>query len=167
MTDLLPCPACRRHVVIGAGGAPCPFCGVAQPGRAPHAPFAGAFVRIAVFGAAALGAPACWTNNPPVPRAHESAPAEGDGAIEGVLTSSSTGAPVAHHRVSLQATGQEVRHAVTDDEGRYRFAKLPPGDYVLTFAPPHHRTANMTTVQVKQGETQRVSWAVLDATSTP
>jgi hypothetical protein len=156
MRGLFPCVSCRRHVADEV----CPFCGAAQPARAPHAPFAGALTRAAIFGAA-LAAPGCWTGAAPAstpPEVASSAP----GAIEGVLTSSESGDPVANQRITLRSTGAPDRHATTDRDGRYRFDKVAPGNYVLVFLPPQTRgPSNMTTVQLGAGETQRVNWAAL------
>jgi hypothetical protein len=158
MADLYPCEGCRRHV---ADQASCPFCGHSQPVRAPHPPFAGAFTRAAIFGAA-LAAPACWTGSTATTTTAVPDVSTAPGTIEGLLTSSDSGEPLANHRITLRADKVPDRHATTDGAGRYRFAKVPPGNYVLVFLPPRPRgPSNMTTVQLGPGETQRVNWAAM------
>jgi protocatechuate 3,4-dioxygenase beta subunit len=57
------------------------------------------------------------------------------GALTGTVTDP-TGAVVQHAHVALRNTGtDETRIAATDEEGAYRFALLPPGDYELKARP--------------------------------
>jgi hypothetical protein len=58
MSDLEPCPACRRHVRVDESA--CPFCGGALEASAPRSLAAGRLTRAAVFAGAALaGATGC------------------------------------------------------------------------------------------------------------
>ncbi len=66
MTDLRPCPACRRHVAIAAPA--CPFCAVElAPSEAPHMTL-GRLSRAAVFAGATL-ATACGGKTKPADHA--------------------------------------------------------------------------------------------------
>jgi protocatechuate 3,4-dioxygenase beta subunit len=57
----------------------------------------------------------------------------GTAVVSGRVTAASSGAPLRHALVMLNATDQAVRRSTTADaEGRYRFADLPPGRYILT-----------------------------------
>jgi len=52
MTDLAPCPACRRHARIDE--TTCPFCAAALPPGQPRVVGRGGLARAAVFAGAAL-----------------------------------------------------------------------------------------------------------------
>jgi protocatechuate 3,4-dioxygenase beta subunit len=57
----------------------------------------------------------------------------GAAVISGRVTVASAGTPLRHAQVMLNASEQSVwRSTTTDAEGRYRFADLPAGRYVLT-----------------------------------
>jgi TonB-dependent receptor len=57
----------------------------------------------------------------------EAQPAEaaGTGGVEGVVYNSTNGVPVGRAKVGVRGSPQEV---LTDDEGRYQFARLPSGE---------------------------------------
>ena len=61
MTELDPCPSCRRHVAVVE--AACPFCGLVLAARTAQPLAANRLARAAIFvaGAALAG---CWTNKP-------------------------------------------------------------------------------------------------------
>lgn len=52
MSDLEPCPSCRRHVRLSESA--CPFCGAAIEASAPRSLAGGRLTRAAVFAGAAL-----------------------------------------------------------------------------------------------------------------
>jgi hypothetical protein len=57
----------------------------------------------------------------------------GTGVVSGRVTVASSGAPLRHAQVMLNATDAPVRRTTTTDgEGRYRIAALPAGRYFLT-----------------------------------
>jgi protocatechuate 3,4-dioxygenase beta subunit len=57
----------------------------------------------------------------------------GTAVVSGRVTAASSGTPLRHAQVALNATDQPVRRTTTSDaEGRYRFAEIPAGRYVLT-----------------------------------
>lgn len=58
-------------------------------------------------------------------------PAVGEGAITGTILWDSSGAPAIERAVDLNDT---LCIAITDSLGRFQFAGLPPGDYVVTVA---------------------------------
>ena len=63
MSDLAPCPACRRHVRIDEPA--CPFCSAALPAASPRTPGVGRFTRAAVFAGAIAGTAACGGKSKP------------------------------------------------------------------------------------------------------
>jgi hypothetical protein len=61
----------------------------------------------------------------------------GTAVVSGRVTAASSGTPLRHAQVMLNAGDQPVRRATTTDaEGRYRFADLPAGRYFLTVNKP-------------------------------
>lgn len=59
------------------------------------------------------------------------AQAQVSGQVTGVVVTEGTSAPVAGAPV-LIVSGSDSRSTITDDRGRFRFAKLPPGTYQVS-----------------------------------
>ena len=79
MTELVPCPACKRHV--GACEVACPFCTRAlPPARPQHAVVLGRVSRAAIFSAALA---ACSDDKPKQPA--PAPPAQGGDDLEKLL----------------------------------------------------------------------------------
>ena len=53
------------------------------------------------------------------------------GAIQGTVTDSSSGSPLAG--VTIVVTGATAQNAITEEDGSYRITDLVPGDYLVTF----------------------------------
>ncbi|HUS30591.1 MAG TPA: carboxypeptidase-like regulatory domain-containing protein [Kofleriaceae bacterium] len=149
--QLVACTKCNRHIRITA--THCPFC------SAPHTRIArslldagGRLSRAAVF----AGAAACYTSSPqqvqgppPPPPPDDtvqqapppddstfSQPPPGDrqpyslGRIEGTVSARGPGLNIGGIRVFVH--GQNLNQDTTTDEGgRFRFEKLPPGTYTI------------------------------------
>ena len=79
----------------------------------------------------------------------QSAPPAETGRVEGVVTDVETGAPVVGAGVVIPALGIG---AVTDREGRYAIADVPPGDHaVRAGAYTYHMTDYAVTVPTEGG----------------
>ncbi len=74
MSDLEPCPACRRHVRTDE--AACPFCAAALPAHPPRRFLPGPFTRAAVFAGASLATTACGGKTKPADAPLENAAAD-------------------------------------------------------------------------------------------
>jgi len=63
----------------------------------------------------------------------QTTPATGTGIISGVVTTGSTGTPVRRARVTLSGTElRGGRSTITNDQGQFSFAALPPGRFTMT-----------------------------------
>jgi hypothetical protein len=81
---------------------------------------------------AALALPQGQTRDPKAPPAQAAQPA-GKGAIAGTVVSADRGQAVRRARVVLNGGTPKVTRAVqTDDQGAFRFADLPSGQFTLT-----------------------------------
>ncbi len=77
-----------------------------------------------------------------------------DGEIRGTVYRQETGDPLANATVRLVETG---RHALTDENGEFRFDNLPPGDYTLTVIAVGYRLLEENMVATaKSAETTEV-----------
>lgn len=110
MTDLAPCPACKRHVRIGV--ASCPFCAAALPVLRARNFAPGALTRAAIFTAALAG---CQSkSNAPNPTAGSAAAGS---AVQQVADDAAP-APVADAAEAMgSASGSAGSAAVADDAG--------------------------------------------------
>ncbi len=75
MSDLAPCPACRRHVRVDESA--CPFCASALPAVPPRVLTPGRLTRAAVFAGAIAGTAACGGKTKPVDNTVENAAVDG------------------------------------------------------------------------------------------
>ena len=75
------------------------------------------------------------------------------GSLQGYVTDSATGAPIAGARVVLSGGAWTV----TDATGFYRFNNLPGGFYDLTVSQYFYQSATVTTVLVNEGSTATVN----------
>lgn len=80
----------------------------------------------------------------------------GTAVIEGRITFAGSGAPMHGATVLLSPGGRIVE---SDDEGRYRFTDVPPGEYVL-LAHVHALVDERKTVRVAAGETAQADFAL-------
>src|SRR5262245_36530685 len=77
----------------------------------------------------------------------------GTGAITGRVTDS-TGAVIPGVTVTLTSTDtNQTRTAISDENGSYRFALLPPGTYAARFSIPGFKTSEVSLVTVRVTET--------------
>ncbi len=92
---------------------------------------------------------------PPQPQA------SGTGAISGVVVSTgSSPQPIRRAVVKLSASGNVNRAAITDDNGQFNFALLPPGTFSLSVSKPAYVTTTFgqkgsgagTPIVLKEGE---------------
>ena len=175
--DLVPCVRCRRHVI--ATSDRCPFC---------DAPGSGVFARVIDRGgrlsraAVFAGLAACYTSAPapketapppPPPPPNDtvveqqqfSDPPPGPtdtGGIEGSVIDASSNAPHSHAVVWLQGPdGQQQGRA--DANGKFRFDKLAPGNYVVWTNQPGGNPRQQpprVTVTVTAGQSANANLAV-------
>jgi hypothetical protein len=172
MSELVPCPTCRRHC---RGDAPCPFCGAALPPTAARSPGAasGRLSRAAIFAGAAFVAPACGSASSH-PASAESTPSNtvtdsrgSTGRLSGTVTNMRTRLPAPGEAIWIRTAPSEhpskhpfERSVTTNDDGTYVFDDLPPGEYVVVFPTMRRRDDDNdrgTRVTIKRGEA-----AVLD-----
>jgi len=125
---LTPCPACARHVREQT----CPFCGADVPPPALRPRFVGPVTRAAIFSVAVAG---CWTGPTAEPatttttetHTETEAPPAVTGAIDGTVTDSATGQPVAGASVRLD----NKLVTTTDYNGHYKFAGVAAGSHTI------------------------------------
>ncbi|HYR84906.1 MAG TPA: carboxypeptidase-like regulatory domain-containing protein, partial [Terriglobia bacterium] len=78
----------------------------------------------------------------------------GTGALTGTVTDA-TGAIIPGVTVTLTSTDtNQTRSTITSEDGRYRFALLPPGAYGARFTIPGFKTSEVSSVTVRVTETQ-------------
>jgi hypothetical protein len=78
----------------------------------------------------------------------------GTGALTGTVTDA-TGAIIPGVTVTLTSTDtNQTRSTITSEDGRYRFALLPPGAYGVRFTIPGFKTSEVSSVTVRVTETQ-------------
>lgn len=125
---LSPCPRCRRHVLVDEQR--CPFCGTAR------------WSRIAVL-AGVLALPACGGTTTPAATPDPShvsnhAPRIATAKIAGVVTNTRTQGPLVNGYVRLIGPDGVEHTTGTDENGRYEFANLEAGAYVVSAPPTRH-----------------------------
>jgi hypothetical protein len=113
-----------------------------------------------VFAGATL-AGACWTSSAPrttpveqdrrVVETKESAIAAG--SIRGFVRDGATGAPLAGIAVMLHGDDGRAMRGISDENGEYVFAGLPPGTYTITYQPNHPRHAPTNVTVTLTGDT--------------
>ncbi|HEY5952295.1 MAG TPA: carboxypeptidase-like regulatory domain-containing protein [Kofleriaceae bacterium] len=150
------CSQCRRHF---AAEAVCPFCGTAAPPVPQRPRLGGRLSRAAVFASVTLVG--CYTSNPPPqqygppppPPPHEEPqhfsdpppprPTSG-GSISGVVRDSRNTTPMPNVSVQLMSNAQpptiEPQATQTDANGRYSFANLPAGTYLIVYGNANPRS---------------------------
>ena len=147
MSTLTPCPACARHVREQT----CPFCGADVPAPAARPRFVGPVTRAAIFSVATGAALAgCWTGPAAEPatttttptdttttetKPHDTQPAI-TGAIDGTVTDSASGQPVAGASVRLD----NKLVTTTDYNGHYKFAGVAAGSHTITVSTSGNRS---------------------------
>jgi hypothetical protein len=77
-------------------------------------------------------------------------PIAGTAAVHGRVTGLVTGDAVRHARISLTSTSVLIPATLTDEEGRFSFAALAPGGYVLTVSKPGY-VKQTTALALKRG----------------
>lgn len=122
MTELRPCPGCRRHVRIAA--ATCPFCAASLPPARAQFIRPGAFTRAAIFSAAIAGCSDHKQPPAPAPAASGSAAAHGDGSDDLEKMLDNDGRTVQHASpvdaaidAPVDATAVAIDAAVAPDAG--------------------------------------------------
>ena len=68
------------------------------------------------------------------PTVSQDAPAPTTGRIRGRVVRADTGAPLFGAQIALERDSRGFRRATTDEEGRYEFAELPAGRFLLNAA---------------------------------
>lgn len=149
---LLPCPRCRRHVLVDDHA--CPFCGTARWSRA--AILAGALALPACGGSTKPAAPPALVSN----TVEESPPPPGATAtITGIVTNTRTNGPLVSGYVILVGPDGMQHRALTDETGRYELTGLAAGEYRLSSPPdggrrrPEDEYAAGDRITVRPGET--------------
>jgi hypothetical protein len=171
VSELRPCPACRRHC---RDDAACPFCGASlAPAQARTAIASSRLSRAAIFAGAAFVAPACSPSShpaspPSTPSNSASESRTATGRLSGTVTNTRTRLPAEGELIWIRAAPTEhppthpfERSTTTAADGTYTFDDLPPGEYVVVFPSMRRRNDDDndrgTRVTIKRGEA-----AVLD-----
>lgn len=160
MTELAPCPRCKRHVAVRETA--CPFCDAPNTSSAsPPVMLVGRWSRAAIFASATtlMGChPASVTNakkdsndpklaaapppsdapspdaSPDGPSPDAAPPEVRTGTIRGILRDRN-GTVLGHKTIALSSPSVN-RTTLTNARGEYEFADLAPGTYVVTFEMP-------------------------------
>ena len=86
----------------------------------------------------------CFQVQPAIPPRDPGSAKAGTGSISGRITERGTNRPLFRATVTLTSSDRSRQlEALTDAEGRYEFALLPPGDYALSAAPGDHRSTHL------------------------
>jgi hypothetical protein len=86
--------------------------------------------------------------------AHAQREPDARATVEGIVSTAETGAPLAFARVS-----GGVRHATSDDEGRFRLCRVAPGSVAIAAVASLHDTA-VVNVTLAPGKTLQVNLAL-------
>lgn len=76
------------------------------------------------------------------------------GALEGLISNASSGGPLGEARIEVRRSpdGEVLLTAVSDVNGRYAFAELPPGSYHLTVRAPGFLRQERADVSITTGQ---------------
>jgi uncharacterized protein YfaS (alpha-2-macroglobulin family) len=88
------------------------------------------------------------------------------GGIQGVVTDSKTGAPIAGARVQITSPSQSVT-ATTDAHGHYEALSLPPDNYTLTAQKDGYTARSVTDESVFADQTQLYDLQLDPGSTTP
>jgi hypothetical protein len=132
VTELVACPACRRHVA--SRDVVCRFCTspiVPAPRR-----IRGTTSRATIFAAAVLGS-GCWTGSKtePQPPLRDRADRLPAGSIRGVVRDNDTHKPLAGYAVGVMLPDGKQISTRTNARGEYSLDDLPAGRYEVQYWP--------------------------------